>query len=434
MPAARVFFLLALTTILVVAAVVEPRLGPLVLALDGAILLAFVIDYLRLRGTSLAAFRTWPEILVQGVEAEVNLELTSTNPRPLVVRLREALHPALSASPQSTELKLPGRSRTLWTYSIEPRRRGEHRTGPLTARVLGPWRLAWTQQHLLTPEALRVYPRVRWDGKVGRLLLLAHRHSLGRNPRRLQGLGTELYALREYRPGDPPNKVHWKATARHGRLVSREETWERGGRLIILLDCARSMSGRDGERSKLDHALAASLALTRVAASRGDQVTLTAFSDRIERSVRIHSGHRSIHAAYGNLYDLDARIAEPAFDLAAETATQLEARRSTVVLFTSVVDLAAAELLRRAVLHLERRHRPILINLQDPELVALALGEPDSAEDAFAKVSALDILLANRRLGARLRHAGIRVVNTSADRLALETLEAYLAMFGGRGF
>ena len=286
---------------------------------------------------------------------------------------------------------------------------------------------------MLAPEPLRVYPQVRWDGKVGQLLLLAHRRSLGRNPQRFQGLGTELYALREYLPGDPPNKVHWKATARHGHLVSREETWERGGRLIVLLDCARGMSATEGERSKLDHALAAALALTRIAASRGDQVTLAAFSDRVERSVRVHSGHRSVHAAYGALYDLEVRLAEPAFDLAAETAMKLEARRSTVVLLTSVVDLAAAELLRHAVLRLERRHRPILINLQDPELVALGTGEPASAEDVFAKVSALDILLANRRLGARLRHAGIRVVNTSADRLAVEALEAYLAMFGGRG-
>ncbi len=57
----------------------------------------------------------------------------------------------------------------------------------------------------------------------------------------------------------------------------------------------------------------------------------------------------------------------------------------------------------------------------------MALGEPSTPEEVFAKVSALE--LANRRLGTRLRHAGTRVVNTSADRLALEALEAYLAMF-----
>ena len=433
MPSLRVFFLVALTTLLVVAAVVQPRLGPLVLVLDCAIVLAFAVDLLRVRKVEFSAERQWPKVLVQGVKAGVRLELASISERPLTIRLRETLHPALAEAPRRTELEVPGSSRVAWSYDVRPRRRGEHRAGPLVARVLGPWRLAWSQRQILRPEQLRVYPQVRWDGKVGQLLLLAHRRSLGRNPQRFQGLGTELYALREYLPGDPPNKVHWKATARHGRLVSREETWERGGRLIVLLDCARGMSAQDGERSKLDHALAASLALTRIAASRGDRVTLVAFSDRVERSVRVHSGHRSIHAAYGALYDLQARLGEPAFDLAAETAMALEARRSTVVLLTSVVDLAAAELLRSAVLRLERRHRPILINLQDPELVALGTGESKSAEDVFAKVSALDILLANRSLGARLRHAGIRVVNSSADRLAIEALEAYLAMFRGRG-
>ncbi len=433
MPASRVFFLLALTTVLAVASVVAPRWSMPVLALDAAIVIAFAIDWARVRGTSLEARRQWPPILVQGTDADVRLELATSSSSPLKVRLREALHPALAESPQTTELDLPKQSRVEWSYRIQPRRRGEHRSGPLMARVLGPWGLAWSQQRVLSPEPLRVYPQVRWDGKVGQLLLLAHRGALGRNPQRLKGMGSELYALREYLPGDPPNKVNWKATARHGRLVSREETWERGARLIVLLDCGRGMSGQDGERSKLDHALAASLALTRIAASRGDTVTLLAFSDRIERSVRIHSGKRSIHAAYSSVYDLEARLTEPAFDLAADTAAQTESRRSTVVVFTSVVDLAAAELLKGAVLRLERRHHPILINLQDPELVNMALGEPDSAEDVFAKVSALDILLANRRLGTRLRHAGVRVVNTSADRLALEALEAYLTMFKGRG-
>jgi len=68
-----------------------------------------------------------------------------------------------------------------------------------------------------------VYPRVRWQGQVGRLLQLAQRHELGRSPLRSAGLGRETYALREYRQGDPPGRIHWKATARHGRLISREE-------------------------------------------------------------------------------------------------------------------------------------------------------------------------------------------------------------------
>jgi uncharacterized protein (DUF58 family) len=320
----------------------------------------------------------------------------------------------------------------VWRYDLAPRRRGEHRTGPLTVRVLGPWGLAWAQRDLIAPESVRVYPQVRWEGRVGRLLTLAQRRELGQAPLRTHGLGTEPYALREYRPGDPPTRIHWKATARRGRLITREDTWERGSRLVILLDCARAMASLEAGRSKLDHALAAALALARVAVSRGDRVTFVAFSDRVERLVRVRASAQGVARAYGALFDLPARLSEPAYDVAAETVSKVEPRRATVVLLTSVVDLAAAEVLREALLCL-RRHRTLLVNLEDPDVVRLAAGSASSPAEAFAKVSALEILLANRRLGRRLQRAGTRVVSAPADRLAADTLEAYLGLFAARG-
>jgi uncharacterized protein (DUF58 family) len=173
------------------------------------------------------------------------------------------------------------------------------------------------------------------------------------------------------------------------------------------------------------------LALARVAAARGDRVTLIAFSDRIERRVAVTSGRRSMARAYRSLYDLEARRAEPAFDLAAEAAGALGGRSGTAVILTSVVDLAAAELLRTAVMRLERRYRVLLVNLEDPELARLADRPPEGPREAFAQVAALEIALANRRLARRLRGAGVRVTTTPADRLALTTLEAYLARFQG---
>jgi MoxR-like ATPase len=431
MPSVRVFFFLALTTLLGVVGVLVPAMAWVALFLDGLLLLAVAVDFARVGRVELVAQRRWPPLLVQGAEAEVEVELTTDSPHSLSLRLRDGLDPALAAAPQRVALEMPAAGSARWKYRVCPQRRGDHVAGPLVARLLGPWGLAWRQRQVLDAEMRRVVPQVRWEGEVGHLLLLAHRRALGQHPQRMRGAGSETYALREYLPGDPLNKIHWKATARHGRPVSREETWERGARLVILLDCARGMSGRDGTRSKLDHALAAALALTRVAAARGDRVSVLAFSDRIERTVRMRGGSRGLELVYGRLYDLEARSAEPAFDLAAEAAVGLESRRSTVVLFTSVVDLVAAELLRHAVLRLERRHQPILINLQDPELLALANCEPDIPAEAFAKISAMEILLANRRLGGELRHAGIRVVSPAADRLALEALGAYLALFQG---
>ena len=78
MPSARVFWLLALATVLVVVAAVAPALAPAALVLDGAIVLAFAVDLLRLRGVRLEADRRWPPLLVQGAEAEVSLVLTAS--------------------------------------------------------------------------------------------------------------------------------------------------------------------------------------------------------------------------------------------------------------------------------------------------------------------------------------------------------------------
>ncbi|HKC13007.1 MAG TPA: DUF58 domain-containing protein, partial [Vicinamibacteria bacterium] len=343
MPAARAFIVAGLATLALAVAVVVPWLAACAGALDVLLVAALVIDAYRAAAVSLSARRLWPSLLVQGARATVEVQISS--PAHVVLTAREALHPGLASYPQRQSLTVTPVAQASWRYQIVPRRRGEHLAGPLTVRVLGPWGLAWSQRNLLPPEQRRVYPQTRWEGRVGRLLALAHRRELGQAPLRIHGSGTELYALREYRPGDPPTRIQWKASARHERLLSREDTWERGTRLVILLDCARAMISIDGARSKLDHALAAALALTRVAVSRGDRVTLVGFSDRIERVVRVRSGSRAVGLAYGALYDLSARRTEPAYDLAVETVSEVESRRALVVLLTSVVDLVAAELL-----------------------------------------------------------------------------------------
>jgi uncharacterized protein (DUF58 family) len=433
MLAPRGFQILTLITLLFIGALLVPSLAILATLLDALLLAAAWLDWRRSRRLSIDAVRRLPPLLVQGATVAAEVEILLGGEGSHGVLLREGLHAALASAPLRQRLEIVAGRPLVWRYELTPRRRGEHALGPLTARVLGPWRLAWSQRDLLFGESVRVYPQVRWEGRVGQLLNAAQRQRLGQMFTPLQGAGSEPYALRAYLPGDPLGKVHWKATARHGRLVSREDTWERSGRLVILLDCARTMAGVDGDRSKLDFALAAVLALARVAAARGDQVSLVAFSDRIVRTLRVRSGSRAMNVAYATLFDLEARLTEPAYDLAVEAACRLEARRATVVLLSSVADLAAAELLRESLLRLAARHKPLLINLEDPDLRRLAAVAPSSPAEAFAQVAALEVVLANRRLATHLRRGGIRVITSPADQLALRTLEAYLSLHRGRG-
>jgi len=424
-PARRLLLGVGIVAVFAAASVLVPGLRGAVVIANGALLAAFLFDLAAARATRLTAVRRWPSLLAQGAPAEVSVEISGAS-RPAEILLREGLHPALAAAPLRTRIVArPGRT-SVWTFSLAPRRRGEHEVLPLTARIAGPWGLAWSQRDLIASHGIRVYPQVLWEGRAGRLLALAHRRQLGLSPSAMHGVGSEPYGVRRYTEGDPPNRIHWKATARHGHVMSREETWEKSARLVVLLDCGRAMASLDGARSKLDAALAAALALTRFASARGDRVLLAAFSDRMERVVRVRAGARGAAQAYAALYDLEPRMTESAYDVAAEAARDAEFRRSKVVLLTSLVDIAGAELLRESLFALRRHHRPLLVHLEDPEIHRLALAVPESAAGAYAKVSALEILLGNRRLAARLRRAGIDTVSTSADKLTLETLDIYV--------
>jgi uncharacterized protein (DUF58 family) len=72
----------------------------------------------------------------------------------------------------------------------------------------------------------------RTQGSTELALVLPRFASLGSRPpaRELEasaaasraGTGTELFGVREYRPGDPLRRIHWRSSARHGELIVRE--------------------------------------------------------------------------------------------------------------------------------------------------------------------------------------------------------------------
>lgn len=398
---------------------------------NGLLLGATGLDAWRARRVPLEARRIWPRLLVQDHACDLELELESS--KSMQLRVREVLHPSLAEVSFRHEVDLQtagkgARMRHRVKVPIRPLRRGRIEVGPLLARVRGPWGLVWSQRTLVEGETVKVYPRVRWGGRVGQLLALARRRELGSVPVGTRGLGGEMYALRGYQEGDPRSRIHWRATAKRGRLIVREDVLERGAPLVVLFDAGRSMNAPVGRLGKLDYALAAGLAMIRVAASRGDRIRVAAFSDRIETQLAVRSGEAGIRSAYERLYDLQARPVEPLYDVASEWVRGAASGRATVVLFTSVVDLAASQLLQSAVRDIARRHRVLLVNLEDPVIRALAEDPPTRTEEVFAKLYSLDILLHNRRLATQLRRRGITTVSASADQLALATLESYFAL------
>ncbi|MDH3285169.1 MAG: DUF58 domain-containing protein, partial [Acidobacteriota bacterium] len=361
----RAFALLGFTSVLVVLGFARPSIGWIGLGLDGAILALALVDARLARSSAPSVTRELPATVHQGEPVDVTLTLVNRPGRPCRLRLRETLAPELTDDTLDFEMSLPPSSKSRQTYRVVPHWRGDASLARPALRVLGPLSLGWASLPARpepgSVDRTRVFPRIRFEGRTSLVLRQAQERRVGANPLSSRGISTELYALREYLPGDEYRKIHWKQSARRRRPIVRETTWEQHQHLVVMLDCGRPMASLAGELSKLDHALAAALALMRVAVAQQDSVTLVMFSKEIVKIVRADRRTRSFHGLFQQVYKQPADLDEPDYASVAAWCSRRFPRRSLALVCTSVLDLVGANLLGDALAGLARRHRPLLV-------------------------------------------------------------------------
>jgi uncharacterized protein (DUF58 family) len=136
--------------------------------------------------------------------------------------------------------------------------------------------LTFANPHVMAvAPSTSAHPERQWRGGLGRVSAPANRTS------RFSGEALELRELREHQPGDALRKVAWKASARRGRLLVRDDEQEHRHRLWFVLDASVELwAGRPGE-SALDLAIDRVASLMRQALRRGDRVGLCVVAARI---------------------------------------------------------------------------------------------------------------------------------------------------------
>jgi len=107
------------------------------------------------------------------------------------------------------------------------------------------------------PEGVLVCPEYR---ELERLGLFDQRPAVETSAARLGAPG-EFVGVRDYRPGDAGRNVHWRSSARAGRLIVKEFAAETQPALTLALDLrADSALGPQGDTLELGIKVAASLA------------------------------------------------------------------------------------------------------------------------------------------------------------------------------
>ncbi|MEA2439070.1 MAG: hypothetical protein QOH76_494 [Thermoleophilaceae bacterium] len=399
---------LVLAAIALCALALPPALVALAAVALGA---AVAVDALAVRRRP-RLDRTLPQVLARGVPAKLEVQAGAAGGGAL--RVRQPSVPDVLVEPREGDGGLEAR--------VVGRRRGRHSFPGVAARAVGPLGLGAWYHPAGEARELRVYPDLPAARRLALAVRLGRFREQGMLPRGPLGLGTEFESVRDYQPDDDIRQVNWRATARLGRPMSNDYRLERDREVLCLVDAGRLMAAPLGDRTRLDAAVDAAVAVALVADALGDRCGAVAFDDEIRR--RLPPRRAGGEAVVEALYDIEPRPVESDYELAFQALEG--AKRSLVILLTDLLDEAAARSMLDAVPVLARRHAVVVASCSDPDLDALVRTEPADTADVYATAAALDLLDERAAVGARLRRAGADVVEAKPSALGAACVQVYL--------
>ena len=354
-----------------------------------------------------------------GAETEVRIDVANHTARDLSLILKDEYPPQLKLA-GAREIRLPVEAQTSasFSYWLTPPKRGRFEFGLIAVRFPSRWRLVWKQARVGQPIAVKVYPNMRRAHEAELKALGARSFVAARRKSQWRGEGRDFESLRDYVRGDEMRHISWTATARRGKLVTRQYQMERDQTILIALDAGRLMTARIENETKLDSAVHAALALMSAAARAGDNAGLLVFGRKIKAFLPPKRGAEHLDAALEALYAIEPEMIEPSYSRAFEFISANSRRRSLVVVMTDLVDEEGSRELLSSLKLLRPRHLPLVVTIADRDLKAVVREPPEDVREMFTQSVAEEII--------HLREAALRLVESQGG-LALDVTAAVLA-------
>ena len=206
-----------------------------------AILLPLVgMAFVRLRRPKLEVSRLFsPPVVAVGGVVQVTVRVTNVGASPSTPLAWDDALPWYEpiATREIGPIGLGRRRPYITSYDLHPPRRGLYAIGPFVAEHEDPFGMATATIAVGKPERLVVVPAVSSLTEGGPNLIdgEGEAHLV---QRKVAGNDDDL-TTREYRIGDALRRVHWRASARHGELMVRQEEHRSHPDARILVDTRR---------------------------------------------------------------------------------------------------------------------------------------------------------------------------------------------------
>jgi uncharacterized protein (DUF58 family) len=406
----------------------RPWLRWIALAYDLVLITLAVIDARRSRfPKDVRITREFSGRFAVGAETDVSINIKNTGAHAIWLVIKDEYPAQMKLSGlREAKLRVQGQTSAALIYGLTPPRRGRFEFGEIAVRFLSRLNLVWCQTPAGEAVAVKVYPNMRRAREAelkalgARSLVASHRKTSWR------GEGREFESLRDYVRGDELRHISWTATARRGKLTTRQYQIERDQTILIAIDGGRLMTARIEQETKLDSAVHAALALMSAAARAGDNAGLLVFGRKIKSFLPPSRGHDHMDAALEALYGVEPEMIEPSYSRAFEFIAANSKRRSLVVLLTDLVDEEGSKELLTSLRLLRPRHLPLVVTIADRDLKAVVSNAPVNVRDLFTQSVAEEIMYLRETALRLVESQGGLALDVTAAALAPALLEKYL--------
>jgi uncharacterized protein (DUF58 family) len=394
---------------------VVPASAVVSLLLIGVFLLVVIVDAFgglkNLAGIELSL----PDVVRMSKGRETKMELRIRNERQTKrnVRIALAWPREIHAAEPEIDAALPAASE--WSrisVVCTPFQRGRYPLNSAfveTASPLGFWA---GRKPVSARSEIRVYPNLLTERKNLAALFL-NRGAFGIHAQRQLGKGREFEKLREYVPGDGYDEIHWKATARRRKPITKVFQIEKTQEVYVILDTSRLTARKPEQNSEagtsvLERFITAALVLGMAAEQQGDLFGMLTFSDKVEKFLRAKNGQSHYNACRDALYTLQPRIVTPDFDELCAFIRLRMRRRALLVFLTALDDPALAESFVRNIELIRRQHIVLVNMVQPPGVQQLFTGADITQTDEMYQ-----------QLGGHLRWQSLRELQKVLQRRAV---------------
>jgi uncharacterized protein (DUF58 family) len=340
--------------------------------------------------------------------------------RTLSVEVALTVPEQFAAQPRIERLTLQRPLESRLRLEAAPRRLGHYSWPAPPMRIGGLLGLAWWSRVVETSLAITVVPDL-----VGRFEQQRAEQAGGATLNRVRGAGAEVLQLREYQASDPMRAIDWKASARRGRLISRELSEDQHLEIVVAIDAGRASGLGAGETDRLSLYATITARLAQRATELDDAVGLLIFAAQPLVMLAPARGDRAVARINELLTACRVQPSESNPIVAAARIRSTVQRRSLVVLLTDLEDFSAGEQLARAVRVLTPKHLPFIATPSSDRIASLPSARVREALGAYRALAALEYTDALEGNVRALRALGAAAVMARPEELHRAVLEAY---------